>query len=205
MQLYHFPFSSNARKATMTAILLDLPVELVLVDLAQGAQRKPEFLKLNPNGKVPVLVDGNLTLSESLAICIYLAEKKPGNTLYPAAPAARADVLRWMFWSASHFTPAISTLNLENMLKKRFGTGEPDPVLVHRAEQQLLDLGKILDDHLAGQTWISGNAVTLADLAVGCPLMTMTLAKLPLQGFPNILLWFARLQALDAWKRTNPS
>jgi glutathione S-transferase len=68
MRLYHHPFSSNSRRAILAAIQLDVPVELVLVDLKNGEQRKPEFLRLNPNGKVPVLVDGDFVLWESHAI-----------------------------------------------------------------------------------------------------------------------------------------
>jgi glutathione S-transferase len=204
MKLYHHPFSSNARKAVVTALLLEAPVELVVVDLVKGDQRAPEFLKLNPNGKVPVLVDGELTLWESLAIMQYLCDRTPGNTLLPTEARARADVSRWMFWTAAHWTQQIATLNFENMLKKMFGQGEPDPAIVGKAEAQMRGLGKILDAHLADREWLVGDRLTLADLAVGTGLMTTIPAKLPVTDLPNVQRWFGQIQALEAWQKTSP-
>ena len=114
MRLYHHPLSSNARRARMAAIQLDVDVELVLVDLSKGEQRRPEFLRLNPNGRVPVLDDDGFILTESHAIMQYLAVRTPGQSLYPTAPQARADVNRWMFWSAQLFQPAVSVINWEH-------------------------------------------------------------------------------------------
>jgi glutathione S-transferase len=204
MKLYQNPLSSNARKAVMTSLLLELPVELVLVDLAAGAQRKPEYLQLNPNGKVPTLVDGELVLWESLAILIYLAEKKADTTLYPKGLAARADVHRWLFWAAGHFTPTVSILNFENMIKPMFNMGAPDAARVKLAEAELTTLAKTLDTHLANRAWVCGDAMTLADVALACPLMTTQRAKLPLQSFANLQRWYAKVQQLDAWKQTEP-
>src|SRR5580698_2908951 len=99
MKLFHHPMSANARRAVMTALHLRAPVDLVFVDLAKGAQREPQFLRRNPNGKVPVLEDDGFLLWESHAIMQYLAEKTPGQTLYPEGHRDRADVNRWLFWS----------------------------------------------------------------------------------------------------------
>lgn len=212
MKLYYFPLSSNARRAVMTAKLLKAPVELVLLNLAEGAHKKPDYLALNPNGKVPTLVDpgaspsgdGDFVLWESWAIMKYLCEKTPGNTLYPTELRARTDVDRWMFWAAAHFTPAIATLNYENMLKKMFGWGEPNPAFIEKAEADLKTFAAVLDKHLEGRTWICGNGISLADVAIACPLMSTVPAKLPVTGFSHLQAWFARVQALDAWKETNP-
>ncbi len=83
MRLYHHPFSFNARRAGMAAIQLGVPVEPVFVDLPKGAQRQPQFLKLNPNHRVPALEDDGFILWESHAIMQYLADKTPGQALYP--------------------------------------------------------------------------------------------------------------------------
>src|SRR5690349_7727593 len=129
MRLYHNPFSANARRAVMTALELGTKLELVTVDLAKGEQRKPEFLRMNPNGRVPVLDDDGFFLTESHAIMIHLAEKTPGQTVYPTELRARADVNRWLFWSAHHFMPAVSILNWERFVKGLLKLGEPDPAL----------------------------------------------------------------------------
>src|SRR5690349_3867301 len=95
MRLYYSPFSPNARRALMTATHLGVPVERLLVDLRKGEQKRPEYLKLNPNGKVPTLDDDGFVLWESRSIMMYLCDKTPGQTLYPSELRARADVNRW--------------------------------------------------------------------------------------------------------------
>jgi glutathione S-transferase len=205
MRLYHHPLSSNARRAVMTAVHLGVPVELVFVDLAKGEQREPQFLKLNPNHKVPVLEDDGFVLWESCAIMQYLADSTPRQTVYPDEARARADVNRWLFWCAQHFGPAIGILNWENSIKGMIGLGGPDPAEVQRGEQLVRELGGILDAHLAGRGWICGQALTLADLAIAAPLAEIERAKLPVAQFANLQRWFAGLRQLDAWKRTDPA
>jgi len=204
MRLYHHPLSTNARRAVMTAVHLGVSVELVFVDLAKGEQRQPQFLKLNPNHRVPVLEDDGFVLWESCAIMQYLADKTPLQTVYPAETRARADVNRWLFWCAQHFAPAIGVLNWENSIKGMIGLGGADPAEVRRGEQLVLEFGGILDAHLAGSGWICGQALTLADLAIAAPLADIERAKLPVAQFANLQRWFAGLRQLDAWKRTEP-
>jgi len=202
MRLYHHPMSSNARRAVMAALHLCAEVELVHVDLAKGAQRKPEFLRMNPNGKVPVLDDDGFFLWESHAIMQYLADKTPGQTVYPAEARARADVNRWLFWSAQHLSPAVGVLNWERVVKKFLGAGDPDEAAVKKGEALLNDCATVLDGHLAGRTWVSGKSITLADFALASPLMAIASAKLPVNGFANLMVWLGRVQATEAWKKT---
>jgi glutathione S-transferase len=208
MRLYHHPQSSNARRAVMTALHLGaLPkapsVELVTIDLKSGQQREPAFLRMNPNGRVPVLEDDGFFLTESHAIMQYLADQTPGQTLYPTETRARADVNRWLFWNAYHFQPAMRVLTWENFVKPMIGRGEADPVEVKRGELLIEDVARVLDGHLRGREWIAGGSITLADLALATPLMAMVPAKLPILQHENIQAWFARVRELDVWKRTN--
>lgn len=208
MRLYHHPFSANARRAVMTAAeLATLPgapaIELVVVDLAKGEQRGPAFLHLNPNGRVPALEDDGFVLTESHAIQIYLAEKTPGQALYPSEIQARADVNRWLFWSAHHFTPAVSVLNWERLVKPMMGRGEPDPREVARGEALVTDCLRVLDEHLAEQKYVSGSALTLADLALATPLMSTVPAKLPVEGRNHVLRWFEQMRERPSWKATS--
>jgi glutathione S-transferase len=204
MDLYYFPHSSNSRKAQMTAIILGTQVELKLVDLAKREQRQQEFLKLNPNGKVPVLVDEDLVLWESHAIMAYLAEKTPNHTLYPQQLKQRADVNRWLFWASSHFMPPVAVLNFENMLKARFGLGKPDEKRVEQANSDLRSHAQILDMQLAKSEWIARKHMTLADVSIACAMVTTVAARLPVQDFPYLQAWYDRMQQLDAWKKTIP-
>lgn len=205
MRLYHHPISFNARRAVMTALHLGVDVELVLVDLAKGEQKKPAFVEMNVSGKVPVLDDDGFFLAESHAIQQYLADKTPaGEELYPKELRPRAEVSRWLFWSAHQLSPSVSVLNWERVVKGAIGLGAPDPSLEKRGEVLVGDTLRALEAHLSGRTWVALDRLTIADIAIATPLMTAVPARLPLDDFPRISAWFERVRALDAWTRTEP-
>jgi glutathione S-transferase len=203
MRLYHHPMSSNARRVTLVCRELGLEPELVFVDLAKGAQRDSAFVALNPQGKVPVLIDGDLTLTESWAIMMHLASKAP-SPLYPVEANARARVNQWMFWTANHVSPQVATLNFENMLKAMFNMGPPDPARVAHADKELTTLGGYVDGELATRPWLAGSEMTIADLALAASMMSLQPAKLPLGDFKHLMAWFARVRERDSWKATEP-
>lgn len=203
MRLYHNPMSSNARRTLMTAIHLELPVELAEVDLMNMDDRR-RLAELNPNVKVPVLADGTFLLWESCAIMQYLAGKAPGQTLYPEAAQARADIDRWMFWCAQHYAPAIGVLTWERAWKGMTGCGDADPLEVARGERELAECAFVLDQHLAGRSWVCGDSLSLADFALAAPMMYSEKVALPLAQYEHLQAWFARVQQLPAWQETNP-
>lgn len=202
MKLYHSPFSSNARRAVLTVLELGLDVELVEVKLERGEHRQPEFLRRNPNGKVPVLEDDDFVLWESYAIMQYLADRPEGRALYPVDARARADVNRWMYWCAAHLSPGVSALNWENFIKGLLGLGAPDPGRVEHGETMVRECVRVLDGHLANRAYLVGDAVTIADLAVAPKFMHAAAAKFPEVASPHLDAWLARIQARDSWKKT---
>jgi glutathione S-transferase len=204
MKLYFHPMSSNARVARMAAVALGIKPELVLVDLQKGENRKPEYLALNPNGKVPTLVDDGTVLFESVAIAMYLAEKTPGQTLYPTDAVKRAHVNQWLFWKASHWSHALGTLVFENMIKGMFGHGAPNEYAVASATQATAQYAGVLDAKLAGNKYVTGETITLADIAIAPVLMYTQMAKLPVEQHTNVMRWFRDIQATEAWKATEP-
>ena len=107
MQPYSAAFSPNALRARAVVYELGLDVEIVEVDVMHGGGRTPEYLALNPTGKVPTLVDGDFALFESRAICAYLAGKRPDAGLMPMEPKAHATVEQWLYWQAIHLGPAM--------------------------------------------------------------------------------------------------
>jgi len=202
MRLYYHPASTCSRRVRMAAHHLDIKVDLVLVNLFKGEQNAPEFLKLNPNHRVPVLEHDGFVLWESYAIMQYLADMAPGQTIYPVEPHGRADVNRWLFWCGQHFMPGIAMLNWENSIKSLAGIGSPDPTEVARGEQLVIEAATVLDAHLSNREWISGTGLSLADFAIAAPLADQHNAKFPVTGLPNLQRWFTQVQALDAWKQT---
>ena len=146
--------------------------------------------------RIPAFAGG-----ESHAIMQYLADRYGGHALYPEGVHARADVNRWLFWSAYHFTPAVGIISRERVSKKLAGgTGGPDLTEVARGEALLHASAQVLDKHLAGRQWIAQDRLTLADLAIASPLMHTETAQLPVTGYEHLQRWFGQILGLDAWK-----
>ena len=143
--------------------------EITALDFSAGDTAKPEFLALNPNAMVPVLVDGDVTLWESNAINIYLVEKAGGSSLFPADPQIRADIVRWQFWELAHFNRAFGTLVFEGVIKPKFGMGAPSDGLVAFCLQELDRYAPVLDRRLEGRDTLVGDGVTLGRLRDDLP------------------------------------
>ncbi|MBZ4399705.1 glutathione S-transferase family protein [Myxococcus sp. MISCRS1] len=205
MKLYFHPMSGNSRRVLLVATHLDVPLERVMVDLPKGEQRAASHLGRNPNGLVPVLDDDGFLLWESRAIMQYLVELTPGQTLLPTEARGRADVSRWLFWCSAHMAPACTILVQENFVKAMTGRGPPDPAEVARGEALFAKYARLLDEHLAGKTWVSQERLTLADFSLAAGFALAGPARLPLGDFPNVRTWLGRVQELEAWKRTAPT
>lgn len=201
MRLYHHPVSSNARRVLLTIAELGIEVDSVEINLMDAEDRR-RLAEVNPNCKVPVLEDEGFLLWESCAIMQYLADKVPGNRLYPQEPKARADINRWLFWAAQHFSPAVAVFTWERVWKPLVTGGTADPAELKRGGEDLEQFATVLDQHLAGREWISGNSLTLTDFAIAAPLMYRERAQLPIENYPQLLAWYARVQQLPAWKQT---
>jgi glutathione S-transferase len=208
VKLYTNPGSTNARRARLTAAVLGIDLEEVLVDLGKGEHKRPEYLALNPNGAVPTLVDGDFVLTESRVIMQYLASKRPESGLFPQDEPTRFQVTRWQFWDAAHFSPAVGTVFFEKILKRLFGLGEPDAGRIADGLANHRRFMGVLDGHLTNRTYVVGEALTLADITLATSLTYEKVLELPIADFQNVRDWFARVTAQDlgeAWARTDPA
>jgi glutathione S-transferase len=201
MKLY-FAETVHPRKACAVAQYLGLPVTFIPVNLGKGENRTPEFLALNPNGKVPVLIDGDTTLWESNAIMCHLA-RKAGSDLWPQ-DARQPEVMRWLMWDATEFMPHAGALYFEHIIKPHFGMGGPDKVAVDKALKGFARAAAVLEAHLKGRRYLVADTLSLADFAVAVTLPYDT-GYLPLQDFPEIRRWHDNLSALKAWQEPFPS
>jgi glutathione S-transferase len=204
MKLYVNLSSPNVRRVRLTAAVLGVELEETKLDLSKGEQKSPEYLTLNPNGTVPTLVDGEFVLTESRAIMQYLASKKPESGLLPRDEKARADVTRWQFWDAAHFSPQLGMLFFQKLVKPMMGMGEPDAAKVAEALANFRRFGAVLNQQLDGRQHVVGSALTLADLTLASSLMYAQRTEVPLSEFRNIEAWFSRISDMDAWKKTSP-
>lgn len=201
MKLYWFD-TVNPRKACAVAKYLQSPVEYTHVDLGRGAHKMPGYLALNPNGKVPTLVDGARVLWEAAAIMCHLATRADSD-LWPRDDR-QIEVIRWLSWDLAHFYRSGGTLYFEHIIKPRFGLGDTDPTEVKRATDEWRRLAAIMDDHLHDRRWLVGRSITVADFAVAAMLPYAERARIPLDEFPAMRRWHERLNELDAWREPFP-
>ncbi|RZI37634.1 glutathione S-transferase family protein, partial [Herbaspirillum sp. HC18] len=123
--------------------------------------KTPEFLAINPNGKVPALTDGNVRLWEADAIMGYLARAAHSDLL--PGDERLIDVMRWLSWSSNHFTRHAGNLYFQNIIKPKFLNAEPDPKAVEEASGFVKQFAAVLNDHLAGRKYLLGDTLTVAD------------------------------------------
>jgi glutathione S-transferase len=200
MKLYTANLSPNALRTRAVVYELGLDVEKIEIDF-RGGNRTPEYLKLNPNGKVPVLIDGDLIIWESRAINAYLASKFPAKGLYPADLKQRALIDQWSYWQAVHLGPAMQRVVGERVFKPIFGRGPADEGAIAgdlKNTDQFLDVFEIgLAD---GRDWIVGS-LSLADFALATTFMHRVAANISLETRPKVAAWIARMEARASWKK----
>jgi glutathione S-transferase len=202
MKLYYCE-TLNPRKACAVARYLGSPVDFVRVDLARGEHRQPDFLALNPNGKVPVLQVGDWTLWEANAIMCHLSDTAKAE-LWPH-DARQVEVMRWLSWDMQHFTRHSGTLYFENIVKPLLGIGVPDEAATDHATAQFRAHARMLDDHLRDRKFLVADQLSVADFAVAVTLPYAEAAKLPLVEFPAVQRWHARLNDIEAWRNPFPA
>lgn len=200
MKLYNANFSPNCLRVRAVIFELDADVEIVEVDVFGGETRQAEYLAINPNGKVPAFVDGDLCLFESRAINAYLASMDPSRRLYPADLRQRAIVDQWSYWQAIHLGPSSQRLTFEKVLKERFGRGKPDKALIAAEAKETDKLLGVFEQGLAGRDWIA-DELSIADFALASTLTRREQAGISLDAFPNVHAWIDRLESRDSWRK----
>lgn len=202
MKLYYFE-TINPQKACAVARYLNSPVEFVRTDLAKGEHKTPGYLAINPNGKVPALVDGDLKLWEANAIMCYLAQKA-GSELWPRDAHRQIELTRWLTWNSEHFTRHASELYFQYIIKPKFALGPQDEAAIEKATGFFKQFAGVLNDHLRGRKYLLGDTLSVADFAVGITLPYAQQARIPLADYPEIERWHARLNDLPAWREPFP-
>lgn len=195
MKLYSFGESGNAYKCALALVMTDLEWEPVFVDFFKGEARSPEFKAINEMGEVPVLVDGDTTLTQSGVILDYISSKT--GKLGGKSAAERREVLRWLFWDNHKLSTQIGTVRfLMNFLAPDKRPEAVIPFLQGRLKASYT----VLNDHLANRNWVAGEAVTIADLSCCGYLYYPEPYGFDRKDWPNIDRWLDRIAALPGWK-----
>ena len=199
MKLYNANFSPNGLRVRAVASELGIDLEVIEVDLRGGENKKDAYLAINPNAKVPVLVDGDITIWESRAINNYLASLRPEHGLYPDDPKARAIVDQWSYWQAIHLGPAMQTVAFQKFTKQRLGRGEPDQSVVDAEMKNVDQFLGVLEQNMADKEWAAGK-LSVADFALASTFMFRKQAAISLDEMPGVSAWITRLEARESWQ-----
>jgi glutathione S-transferase len=190
MQLYEF---APTRSIRARWILQELGVdfESIAVNLGAGEHRRPEFLKINPAGKLPVLIDDDLVLTESVAIVLYLAEKYPHKGLLPTDIKLRSQVYRWLLFAATELEQPLWRIARHTAL---YPEHLRLPAEVSLARQDFKDMVAVLEEHMQGCQFIVGDTVTVADFVCAYTLDWANEVQL-LDNCPKLLQYMERMYA----------
>ncbi len=202
MKLYYFE-TPNGRKPCAVAKYLNAPVEYVRIDLSKGEHKQPDFLAINPNGKIPALEDGDIKLWEGHSIMAYLAHKA-GSDLWPNDPLDQIEIMKWLNWDTAHFSRHAGRLFFENRLKGAFGLGQPVQSEIEDATKFFRQFASVLNNHLRGRTYVVGDTLTIADFGLASFLPTAKEAKLPLDGCDEVQRWHGDMMKINAWREPWP-
>lgn len=191
--------SSNVKKVLVVAEELNIPYERVEAGGKFGVVDTPEYRKLNPNGRVPTIEDGDFVLWESNSVCRYLAMKYGGEAIYPADPAARASIDRWLDWLISTVVPVDVPVFWGTI---RTPVEKHDKAAIAENAKKLAAVMKILDDQLVGRDFLSGGKLSLADLVLGIfGFRYFANAFIERPEFPNLKAWSERLRARPSYTK----
>ncbi len=155
-----------------------------------------EYLAVNPNGRIPALIDGDVALFESMAINMYLT-KKYAPALYPGNDVDEAKALQWSVWAISEIEP----LQMQIVIQKFFNKDNMDEAIIASATESLDRPLKVLEEHLADKDYLLGSEFTVADLNLAGVMQLMNMMQFDFSAFPKVAEWLGRCSSREALKR----
>jgi glutathione S-transferase len=192
IKLFRHPLSGHAHRVELLLSLLNVPTELVFVDLAKGAHKQAEFLAINPFGQVPAIDDNGTVLSDSNAILVYLAKKYDNSGRWlPAEPVAAAKVQRWLSVAAGQIASGPATARLITV----FGAPYDAESTIARSHALL----QVVEKELSNSPFLAGNTATLADVAGYTYIAHAPEGNVSLADYPQVRAWLARIEALPGF------
>jgi glutathione S-transferase len=192
MKLYNVAYSGNSYKIRLLLAQLEIPCEFIEVDILKGESRTPDFLKINRNGRTPVLDDDGFILAESNAILAYLAR---GTKFLPEDRKKFGQVFQWMFFEQYSHEPFIATSRF--WLQHKPDSTEKTALLASKRDGGWAAL-KIMEDHLQKHDFFVGN-YSIADIALFAYTHVACEGGFPLNDFPKIRGWIERVKSLPKY------
>jgi len=201
MDFFYGPMSGNSARTAFALFEMGLPFTPHRFDRPDGQNRDSAYLAVNPMGKVPALIDGEVQLWESNAINWYLAETHPEAGLLPASPVGRASVQRWLLFQAGHLSPpCLVIFRGTNARVQAFWKVSATPQAVGAARAELGRYLDVLEKALDGRDWLE-TTFSLADIAYAPHLAMIAEGGFDFAATPRVRSWLERLWARPAWKQ----
>lgn len=191
IKLYNFPRSGHAHRVELMLSLLQLPTELILVDLAKGEHKQAPYLAINSFGQVPAIDDNGVVLADSNAILVYLAHKYGNGRWLPADPVGAARVQRWLSVAAGPIAFGPAAARLITVFGAKLNADE----LIERSHNLL----KVLDSELGKTPYLAGSEPTIADVAAYSYIAHAPEGNVSLDDYGNVRAWLARIEALPGF------
>ena len=196
IELYTSP-TPNGYKTSVALEELEIPYNVHVVNLMSGDQKKPEFLKLNPNGRIPVIVDtdnDNLAIMESGAQLIYLAEK--AGKLLPTEAKARANVMQWLMFQMGGIGPMMGQANVFF----RYWPGDPIKPAIERYQNEGRRLFEVMETRLKDNEYLADD-YSIADIANWCWVRTYRWSGIKIDGLDGLQRWMKMMEDRPACKK----
>jgi glutathione S-transferase len=162
MKLYEFGPTRGLR-VRWALQEIGAPFESIVVNLNQGQHREAEYLQVNPAGKLPAFIDGDLVLTESAAIVLYLAEKYPQKRLLPDTPRARAEHNRWLLFTVTELEQPLWRIARHTFIYPEAERLEADAAIARR---EFREMAAVMEAHMRGREFVMGDHVTVADFVL---------------------------------------
>lgn len=188
MRLYEFG-PTRALRVRWTLQELGVEFEAVQVNLLAGENLSPDFLRLNPAARLPVLVDGDQVLTESAAIVLYLAEKYPEGRLLPASVTERAQAYRWLLFTVTEIEQPLWRIARHRFL---YAEAKRSPADMQLAREDVRPMLEVLDRHMQGRSYVVGDSVTVTDFVLAYTLDWANEETL-LEDFPGLRQYMERM------------
>lgn len=196
LNIYGSPRTSSGR-CFWTLEEVGAPYEPKTLSFEKGEHKSPEYLKINPNGKVPALTDGDTTIWESMAINFYLANNyKPELT--GTTPAEKGLVQQWSFWAQGELQPPLIEIFIQMVFVPE---DKKDPEVIRKAQEKIPPLLEVLNKALDGKDYLAGPEFTLADLNTTSVVSILPRIGVDLTPYTNITNWLKRVGERPAYKR----
>ena len=201
MKIYGHFFSAPANQVRLTASALGVDHDYQHVDLQQGEQKSPEYLAINPYGKVPALDDDGFRLAESNAISRYLA-CKANCDLYPSDVKQRATIDQWMDYSAHHVRGNMAKILFNKVLAPMIGA-EPDERSMKEGEEFLNNAMQVVDSKLGENAYIAGDNLSIADTALMAAMEPFEMIGYDVSKYENVATWRQKNMESDWYKNVH--